>query len=210
VYDAGETVNIVVSVDGAIGNPWGGNQLSVQRFDVYISGAGGGAPVEARPGTNARLERPYDVVLSGSGFATPALRDAGGAVVTEASLLVIPESGQLALSVPAAALDGIDLATAGYQVTMMSHADENEGVGGIRPVYSREYWDASAGTSMSWITEYRFGGGAGEYTDANAARDTDSADPNVLDILVPAGTEQADVLSWRESAPVVLPYVRLD
>jgi glucan 1,4-alpha-glucosidase len=209
VYDAGDSVNFVVSLDGVIGNPWGGNQLSVQRVDLYLSAGGAGDPVEARLGTNARLESPFDVVISGSGFATPAVRDASGAVIADATLLVLPDAGQIALTVPKSALGAIDLASAGYQATVMSHADENEGQGGIRPVYSREYWDASAGTSMSWITEYRFGGGAGEYTDASPARDTDSSDPNVLDILVPEGTRQTDVLDWRVAAPVVLPYVRL-
>jgi glucan 1,4-alpha-glucosidase len=210
VYDAGDTVNFVVSLDGVIGNPWGGDQLSVQRVDLYVSPASAaGDPVDARLGTNARLERPFDVVISGSGFATPAVRDASGAVLADATLLVLPEAGQIALTVPKSALGDIDLASAGYQATVMSHADENEGQGGIRPVYSREYWDASAGTSMSWITEYRFGGGAGEYTDANPARDTDSSDANVLDILVPEGSQQAHVLDGEAAAPVVLPFVPL-
>jgi glucan 1,4-alpha-glucosidase len=209
VYDAGDAVNVVVTIDGEIGNPWGGAQLSVQRVDVYLSAPGEGEPVEARLGTNARLERPFDAVVTASGFTTPALRDSDGAVLATVPLLVLPETGQLALSVPRSALGDLDPATAGYQVAMMSHADENEGRGGIRPVYSREYWDASAGTSMSWITEYRFGGGAGEYTDENAARDTDSADANVLDILVPGGSTQSDVLDWRRASPVTLPYVGL-
>jgi glucan 1,4-alpha-glucosidase len=209
VYEAGDSTNFVVTVDGVIGNPWGGNQLSVQRVDLYVTTADGGDPVDARLGTNARLDGPYDFVVSGSGFATPAVRNAAGTVVADAALLVLPETGQIALTVPTAALGSVDLASAGYQVAMMSHADENEGQGGIRPVYSREFWDASSGTSMSWITEYRFGGGAGEYTDANPARDTDSSDPNVLDILVPPSAQQSVVLDWRGGAPVILPYVQL-
>ena len=69
----------------------------------------------------------------------------------------------------------------------MSHGGDGEGTGHIRPVYARAYWDSTVGTGMSWIHDFRLGGGAGEYTDANDARDTDTRDPNVVDMLVPAG-----------------------
>jgi len=111
--------------------------------------------------------------------------------------------------VPVAALGGLDLATAGFQVVLASHADENEGQGGIRPVYSRDFWDAAPGAGLPWIQEYRFGGGAGEFTDANPARDTDQSDPNLLDIVVGGSADQATVLDWRSGSPVVLPYVPL-
>jgi hypothetical protein len=32
----------------------------------------------------------------------------------------------------------------------------------------------------------------------------------VIDLLVPAGSSQAQVLDWTASAPVTLPYVSLD
>jgi len=209
VYLSGDTVNFVATIDGEITNPWGGNQLSVQRLDIYLSEEQSGDPAAARLGANATLEHPYDVVITGSGFTPPAVRDAAGTVVANATMLVLADSRQIALSVPVSALGGIDVAAAGYQVTLASHADENEGQGGIRPVYSREFWDAAPGAGLPWIQEYRFGGGAGEYTDANPARDTVTDDPNLLDIVVGAATDQATVLDWRDGAPVVLPYVPL-
>ena len=209
VYLAGDTVNFVTTIDGAITNPWGGNQLSVQRLDIYLSAQQTGDPAAARLGTNATLEHPWNFVVTGSGFTPPALRDPSGAVVAPASLLTLPDTSQIALSVPVAALGGLDLATAGFQVVLASHADENEGQGGIRPVYSREFWDAAPGAGLPWIQEYRFGGGAGEFTDANPARDTDQSDPNLLDIVVGGSADQATVLDWRSGSPVVLPYVPL-
>ena len=110
---------------------------------------------------------------------------------------------------PADVFAGIDLADAEYVLTMMSHASDDEGAGGIRPVYDAEYWASTAGTDMSWIQEYRFGGGAGEWTGDNAAKDTDTSDANVIDILVPEGETQAAVLDWTAGSPVVLPYVGL-
>ncbi|THG31325.1 glucan 1,4-alpha-glucosidase [Glaciibacter flavus] len=210
VYDDGQSINLVTTIAGDIQNPWGGNQLSVQRLDIYVSTDAAGSPVAAQAGTNADLAHPYAFVIGGSGFITPTIKDASGAVLGNAGLLVLPDTHQIALSVPKALFGSTDLAAAGYQVAMMSHADPNgEGVGGIRPVYDRAYWDSAPANGQSWIQEYRFGGGAGEYTDANAARDTDSRDPNTLDILAPAGQSQSTILDWRASSPVVLPYVPL-
>ena len=56
---------------------------------------------------------------------------------------------------------------------------------------------------MSWIHEYRLGGGAGIWTDDNEARDTDTRDPNIVDLLVPAA-RPVTVLDWRAGAPVVV------
>ena len=70
---------------------------------------------------------------------------------------------------------------------MTHHHARDEGAGGIQPVYDLAYRVSTAGTDMSWIQEYRFGGGGGEWTD-NEARDTDTADPNVLDVFVPVGS----------------------
>ncbi len=207
-------VSFAVTIDGDVTNPWGGDQMSVQRFDVYLrpegAGDGGGAGVvAARPGTNADLAAPYGFVVTADGFAGTALRDASGAVVGPASLTAIPASHQLVVSVPRASLDGVDLAAAGYVVTMMSHAGDDEGAGGVRPVYDRDYWDSTAGTDQSFVHDYRFGGGAGEWTGDGPVKDTDTTDPNTLDVLVPAGRDQADVLDWTAGSPVVLPWVPL-
>ncbi|HEX2772825.1 MAG TPA: hypothetical protein VHN18_10395, partial [Micromonosporaceae bacterium] len=91
----------------------------------------------------------------------------------------------------------------------MSHAGDGEGTGHVRPVYDLTYWQSTAGTDMWWIHDYRFGGGAGVWTGETDARDTDPADPNVIDVIVPAGVTQAQVLDWTTASPVTLPYVSL-
>ncbi len=207
-------VSFAVTIDGDVTNPWGGNQMSVQRFDVYLrpegaDGAGGDPTVAARPGTNADLAAPYGFVVTADGFAGTALRDASGAVVAPAGLTAIPASHQVVVSVPRSALEGVDLAAAAYQLSMMSHAADDEGAGGVRPVYDRDYWDSTVGTDRSFVHDYRFGGGAGEWTGDGAAKDTDTSDPNTLDVLVPAGRDQASVLDWTAGSPVVLPWVPL-
>jgi glucan 1,4-alpha-glucosidase len=210
VYRDGDRVNLALTIAGNLTNPWGGNQISTQRFDIYVGGGAGGA-TPALPGTNADLAAPYSFVITADGWSS-GVKDASGASVGQVTLQAVPEAHELIVSVPASALAGIDLATAGYAVTAMSHADEagGEGIGGIRPVYDGAYWAGTVGTDMSWIHDYRFGGGAGQWTGDNAAKDTDTSDPNVLDIFTPAGSAQSAVLDWRAGSPVVLPYVGLD
>jgi glucan 1,4-alpha-glucosidase len=210
VYDDGVNANFVVTLAGDVANPWGGNQISVQRFNVYLRSGAGSDPVPALPGTNAQLAAPYDLVVTADGFNDLGVRDAAGTTVSSASLLALPATRQVVVSVPLSALGSVDLATAEYAVAMMSHAGDGEGTGHVRPVYDRDYWESTEGTDMGWIKEFRFGGGAGIYDGNVDARDTDTADPNAIDVLVPEGSTQADVLDWTAGAPVTLPYVTLE
>jgi hypothetical protein len=148
-------------------------------------------------------------VVTGDGFNDLGVRDASGATISGATMLALPATRQIVVSVPKAAFGSADLAGAQYALVMASHAGDGEGTGSIRPVYDLGYWESTAGTGMSWIHDFRFGGGAGEWTDATDARDTDTRDPNVLDILVGAGTTQEQVLDWTAGAPVTIPYVGL-
>jgi glucan 1,4-alpha-glucosidase len=209
VSEDAEDVRFVVTLDGEVTNPWGGDQISVQRFDLYLRSGTGEGSVPARLGTNARLAAPYDLVITADGFVGSAVRDADGTTVGSARLTAVPERRQVVISVPRSVLGPVALDSAQYALTVMSHADESEGAGGVRPVYSLDYWQSSAGTDMSWIHDYRFGGGAGEWTGDDPSRDTVTADPNVLDILVPPDATQAEVLDWTAGAPVQLPYVSL-
>ncbi|MBO0842573.1 MAG: glucan 1,4-alpha-glucosidase [Nocardioides sp.] len=207
-YEDPTQVNFAVTINGALTSPWGGNAVSLQRFDLYVRSGSGTGEVAALPGTNAELAAPYDLVVTADGW-NAAIHDASGANVGTPTLAAVPETHTVVISVPRDVLPS-DLSQATYALTTMSHADEagGEGVGGIRPVYSKAYWDSTVGTDQSFVHDYRFGGGAGEWTSANAAKDTDSSDPNVLDILVPPGQSQSTVLDWT-AGPVVLPYVGL-
>jgi len=209
VYDDGRSYNFVTTIAGDVRNPWGGNQISVQRMNFYVRTGTGTGAVPALVGTNARLSAPYDFVVTGEGFVTPSVQDAAGNTLASGSLLALPSTKQIVVSIPKSAFGTANLASASYAVDMMSRADSGEGVGNIRPVYSLAYWQSTAGTGMSWIHDYRFGGGAGEWTDSNAAKDTDTRDPNVLDILTPAGVSQASALAWSAGTPATLPYVPL-
>jgi hypothetical protein len=62
---------------------------------------------------------------------------------------------------------------------------------------------------MGWVKEYRFGGGAGEIDFDLVTKNTDTRDPNAIDVIVGEGQRQQDVLDWRAGSPVQLPMLAL-
>jgi carbohydrate-binding DOMON domain-containing protein len=198
VYQDDETVRFVASTAGPINNPWGGNGMSTQRLNIYLSSGESTTTTPLLPGTNTSAEGPwayaivadgrYDSSRFGSGVYGDDQQRVGDIV------LEVDPAGKIIASVPAAILGSLDLGTAGYQVSMFSDAEDGEGVGNVRPVYS-------AGGP------YRVGGGAGDWTDANEARDTDTRDSNALDIIS-GNQSQSTVMDWT-NGPVVAPYVQL-
>jgi glucan 1,4-alpha-glucosidase len=209
VYDAGTSYNFVTTIAGELRNPWGGNQIAVQRLNVYVRTGTGTGATPALPGTNVQLAAPYDRVINAAGFDELGVRDASGAMVSGAQLLALPATRQIVVTVPKTAFGDADLAQAQFAVGLGSHAGGGEGTGSFRPVYDRAYWESTAGTGMSFIREYRFGGGAGEFDGGTDARDTDTRDPNLIDVLVGEGQSQSTVLDWTAGAPATLPYVAL-
>ena len=99
----------------------------------------------------------------------------------------LAQTREIVLTVPRSALGGVDLQNARYGVAMFGNAEGGEGIGNVRPVYDLAYWQ-NPGPDFWWITEYRFGGGAGVWTDA-PNHDSDTRDPNALDVIVRDGPD---------------------
>jgi hypothetical protein len=123
-------------------------------------------------------------------------------------MLAVPETHQIAVVVPRSALAGIDLASARYGIAMFGNSEPGEGIGYVRPVYDGDYWN-NPPEGFSWIKEYRFGGGAGVWTDT-ASHDSDTRDANAIDVIVGCDQKQSQVLDWRASSPSRLPMLRLN
>ena len=85
---------------------------------------------------------------------------------------------------PAAVFGGSDLAATGYQVAMFSDAEDGEGVGNVRPVYSAEC--AQGVDCPDFVGPFRGGGGAGSFTDQDPSRVTDTSDSNAFDLFTGA------------------------
>jgi hypothetical protein len=139
-------------------------------------------------------------------FDTAGVYAPDGTRAAAGHILAVPETHQIAVVVPRSALTGIDLASARYGIAMFGNAEAGEGIGYVRPVYDYDYWNAG---DPWWIKEYRFGGGAGRWADI-PSKDTDTRDPNSLDVMVGSGQSQSQVLDWRTASPVQLPMLGLE
>jgi hypothetical protein len=111
------------------------------------------------------------------------------------------------VTVPASTFGAVDPAKAGYQVSMYSDAEDGEGIGNVRPVYSKTCWDGGDGCPW-FVKPYRVGGGAGTWDGGLAAHDTDVSDSNAIDIIS-GSAAQSSVMDWTKGSPVTLPYVPL-
>ena len=109
----------------------------------------------------------------------------GGTKLANATLIAVPETHQIAVGIPLSALNGLDLTTAYYGTAMFDNCQPNEGIGFVRPVYSLAFW-SNPGPGLGFITQFYFGGGAGQATFNTPSNDTDTSDPNAIDIIVGA------------------------
>jgi hypothetical protein len=75
----------------------------------------------------------------------------------------------------------------------------------VRPVYSLGFWN----NGPAFVKQFRFGGGAGELDSGLPSKDTDTSDPNALDVIVGSGQSQSSVLDWQTASPVQLPMLEL-
>lgn len=181
--------------------------MSVQRVNILLRDGAetGTAPTPALPGTNTATEGPWDLAVVADGRyqdqpLSLGVWDSALDRVAAAELDVVRATNDIVVTVPAEVFDGLDPATAGYQISMLSNAEPTEGIGLVRPVYSLEHW------SELGNREFRFGGGAGEQTGDLPSRDTDTRDPNTIDVVT-GERPQAEVLDWTGSSPVVLPFL---
>ncbi len=206
VFVDGDDALFVTTIEGPVTNPFGGEGISHQKFNVYL-GTGAGARQAALPGTNADIESAWTTAVVGDGrFDQAGVYAPGGAKVADGSILTVPETHQIAVVVPRSALGAVDLATARYAVAMLGNAEGGEGIGFVRPVYDLDYW-SNPPPGMGWVTEFRFGGGAGEIDFSLPSKDTDTRDPNTIDVIVRDGQQQSQVLDWQSASPVQLPML---
>jgi glucan 1,4-alpha-glucosidase len=208
VYADGADVLFVAQIAGEVLNPFGGDQISLQRLNVYLGSAPDGTQ-PALPGTNMDTAEPWQRAVVGDGrFDQAGLYAPDGTKVADAEMLAVPQTRQFAVVVPRSSLGGLDPAAALYGTAMLGNAEEGEGIGFVRPVYSLDYW-TNPPAGMEWVTQFRFGGGAGEVDFGLASKDTDTRDPNALDVIVGSGQSQAQVLDWTTMSPVQLPMLQL-
>ena len=209
VYTEGDDVLLVARIAGEVLNPFGGDQISLQRLNVYLGSGAGREPAGA-----AGHQHGHRRAVAGGRRGRRPLRSSGRVragrheELSGADLLAVPQTRQIAVAVPRSALGGLDLAAALYGTAMLGNAEAGEGIGFVRPVYAFDYWN-NPPAGMEWVKQFRFGGGAGELDFGLASKDTDTRDPNALDVIVGPGQSQAQVLDWTAMSPVQLPMLPL-
>lgn len=213
VYRDGDNVNLVAKTAGAINNPWGGNGMSTQRLNIYIHdpASTSTASTPLLPGTNTNATGAWTQAIVadgrhqtstfGEGIYGPDLKRTG-----DAALQVIAPTHQIVVTVPASTFGAVDPAKAMYQVSMFGDADDGEGIGNVRPVYSKTCWDGGSGCPW-FVKQYRFGGGAGNWDGGIPTQDTDVSDSNAIDMLT-GGASQSAIMDWTKG-PVTAPFVPL-
>ncbi|MDN6795323.1 MAG: hypothetical protein L0L69_09805, partial [Propionibacterium sp.] len=126
----GELTRVVVDVAGEISNPWAGEGMTAQLLHIYLGvpegtppGTGAGR-VECLPGTGAaaRTAQPWQLALVASGLHRgpgegTGLYDACAHLVSDVDL-VVSRRQQIVLTLPTAALGGMDLPQARIFVLM--------------------------------------------------------------------------------------------
>ena len=151
---------------------------------------------------------PWSVVIVGDGrFNAAGAYAPDGTKLANATLIAVPETHQIAVGIPLSALNNLDLTTAYYGTAMFDNCQANEGIGFVRPVYSLAFW-SNPGPGLGFITQFYFGGGAGQAT-FTPSNDTDTSDPSAIDIIVGPGQSQSEVLNWHLHSPCVLPMLPL-
>ena len=210
----GDTVNFAVTLDGEVTNPWGGNQMSVQRFDLYLRARraperGGAGAVRAPTPTSRRRTTSWSppTASPGSACATPPVTPSARRTLT-----AIPERTRSWSSVPGDALRrDRPRGESGYALTMMSHAGDDEGAGGVRPVYDAGLLGLHRRHGHVVDPRVPLRRRARASGPETTPRRTPTPPTRTCSTSwCPTGSSQAEVLDWTAGSPVVLPYVTLD
>ncbi|MCU4716530.1 glucodextranase DOMON-like domain-containing protein [Halapricum hydrolyticum] len=182
VYDDGDRYRFAYRFAGDLTNPWSGEYgFSAQHLQLYVRNPASDAPTatNGRPGTNVAFADPYHYRIKIEGYeGHSVVENAAGEVVTDdVTVGAYRSMDTIAFSVPKSALGGeIDSA----EIAPLAFGFDPEGPGRVRQVRPA-------------ATEMQFGGG------------TTDDDPAVIDMLVPEGASQSDVLESGDA----LPYLSL-
>ncbi|MBV0925836.1 DUF3459 domain-containing protein [Halomicroarcula limicola] len=185
LYEDDGRYQFVYYLDTSVVNPWSGpNGFSFQTMQIYLRdpSADGTVPstTTAREGVWAEFEAPYHYRVWAEGWRA-RIEDANGeSVASEAvSAAAYADRDAIAVSFPKETIGDVTEMETMPLLLGQSGSDP----GRIRPV---------AASASKW----RFGGG----------RD-DRMDPNIIDMVAPEGTTQANALSYSANERAVLPFL---
>lgn len=195
-YDTDEGLLINVKV-GALENPWGApNGFSIQAMDIYFDTRPGEGSTETIhdktiPGNlennkigwmNAKFaaQDGWEYALRAQGWAGD-LFTADGAKIPDAAKVKRLDDNTFQILLP---FDTLPLTL-------------KPGTGIAIYAFGIDWGNAR--TVKAQAGGWNFGGGD----------DDDKKDPNIIDLIVPDGVKQSDVLNYKAKSPIVIPVLRL-
>ena len=211
VFTDGDDALFVATIAGEVRNPWGGDEISHQRFNVYL-GAGDGRSAAGAAGDQPGHGRPVETPPSSATAASapPALFGPDGAPARRrASCSPCPRRARSPSSCRAPRSAGWISATARYGVAMFGNGESGEGIGYIRPVYDCDYWNnPPSGIRLGQGVPLRRRRGrdrlrAPQQGHRHPRPERDRRDRRA------AARPRRTVLDWRLGAPVRLPMLPL-
>ena len=197
VFTDGDDALFVATIAGAVVNPWGGDEISHQRFNVYL-GRGSGAPAHALPGTNLDTAGGWDVAVVGDGRFNSAGTYAPGATSPTVAGDMLAVAGDApdrrrgaarrrsagSTSRPPATGSPCSATARPARASATSGPSTTAPTGTTRPT-------ASAGSRSTASAAARASGRA------TPSHDSDTRDANAIDVIVGCDQTQAQVLDWR-------------
>lgn len=182
VYESEQSYTFRYQIRGDVVNPWdSGRGFSFQNLQLYLRDPdANGGTTDARTGVNARFTKPYHYRLMATGWSG-TVENAAGDAIAGLSAGVKDGLDGIWVTVSKTAFDG-DIRD--YELVPLLLGQDGWGPGKVRPVVAER-------------GGYVFGGG----------RD-DSMDPNVLDLITPDGTTQAEALAYSGDRRATIPLLR--
>lgn len=182
VADGSDEVTLVIEMASPIANAWSGpNGISAQMFHIYIDDLSSDSEgfTEGIPGANLFFETPWKkAVLCEGGWGTEVedlmndRADEGMKKAVYVAHKAKSSANALEISVPKSFI-GKPVAGWGFQVAVLGQEGSKESMDGVK-----------VRRILPVNTEWQFGG----------ASDQSVFHPNVLDILLPDGKDQKEVL----------------
>lgn len=189
--DAGDDVAFAITIGDGLTDPWGGSPVGydLQIFDIYVDRSGDGSGfTDLLPGRRAQVASPFawdravfvtgrtDVAEQDVADKVPAaMRDALFVPLTDRQSI---DGNTLTVRVPKSFL-GEPQPGWSYQVLVLG----SEGNMAADSLRAREV--------NADVSDWNFGGGS-----------DGTEDPNIIDLLVPTGTTQAEALAWTPATVV--------
>lgn len=206
-----KTYEFVTDMAADVTNPWYGHGISTQQLNIYLrdGSATDNAVQPLRAGTNSYVHGVWKYVIVADGRFNPGVYTPEGKKIADVSIRT--NGKRIIVSIARDALNGMNLKTAQYQVSMYSSVESDAGIDNIRPIFSTSCVEGQTqACDLGWLKYYRFGGAKGQYLHDNPYS-TDSTASNALDIFVrdeKVNGTQAQIMSLDKNR-IIVPYVKL-